>query len=113
MDTFAAGALSAVVNDPWAMAALGASVPAIAMGGFLVARFMRLPHSNPKASPLRAAPGEEGEMFVLYQSEVPIGGPSASMSMFCIKVEAFLRAAKIPFCTKPGEMNGVQPRWVG
>ncbi|KAA0154493.1 hypothetical protein FNF29_02370 [Cafeteria roenbergensis] len=92
---------STVVNDPWAMAALGASVPAIAMGGFLVARFMRLPHSNPKASPLRAAPGEEGEMFVLYQSEVPIGGPSASMSMFCIKVEAFLRAAKIPFCTKP------------
>ncbi|KAA0176164.1 hypothetical protein FNF27_02221 [Cafeteria roenbergensis] len=98
---YTAGASRLLVNDPWAMAALGASVPAIAMGGFLVARFMRLPHSNPKASPLRAAPGEEGEMFVLYQSEVPIGGPSASMSMFCIKVEAFLRAAKIPFCTKP------------
>lgn len=103
MDSFAAGALSAIVNDPWALATIGVSVPAFAMGGFLVARFMRLPHSDPKPSPLRAAAGEEGEMFVLYQSEVPIGGPSASMSMFCIKVEAFLRAAKIPFSTKPGE----------
>ena len=96
-------AMASFFSDPWALAAVGIAVPAVLMGKFLVTRFFTLPHSEPEPSPKRAVPGEEDEVFVLYQGKQSIAGPSGSLSIFCLKVETFLRVAKIPFSVKGGE----------
>ncbi|KAA0154494.1 hypothetical protein FNF29_02371 [Cafeteria roenbergensis] len=101
--------MASFFSDPWALAAVGIAVPAVLMGKFLVTRFFTLPHSEPEPSPKRAVPGEEDEVFVLYQGKQSIAGPSGSLSIFCLKVETFLRVAKIPFSVK-GALPSTAPK---
>ena len=96
-------AMAAFFSDPWALVAVGIAVPAVLMGKFLITRFFMLPHSDPEPSPKRAVSGEEDEVFVLYQGKQSIVGPSGSLSIFCLKVETFLRVANIPFSIKSSE----------
>jgi glutathione S-transferase len=62
-------------------------------------KFVRPPFPKDSAV-LRCKPGEEAEKFILYQALSPVGGVTGSMSPFCVKMDCFLRAAKIPFESK-------------
>jgi hypothetical protein len=89
---------------PWM---IGCAVGACATTALLAYNYNRFfvqpPVSKAPTSIAKAAPGDKDALFVLYQGLSPIKGPSGSLSQFCLKVEAFLRVAKIPYKSKNGK----------
>lgn len=100
---------------PWMIGCVVGACTTAALLCYNYIRFFTQPEaSKALPAPVKAAPTDKYEVFVLHQGLPSIKGPSGSLSGFCLKMEAFLRVAKIPFKNQNGEQHaqpGYDPRY--